>query len=109
LGALGEYRGFGLPRRSRECCLPAEDFFTIPDPGDGCDEHIDAMQRQEYVRNALRVLPQEQLALVIFEGLSHSAIAQQLNIPLGTVKSRLRLACARLQRSVADSGLGAAF
>ena len=70
------------------------------------------MQRQEYVRNALRVLPQEQLALVklaFFEGLSHSAIAQQLNIPLGTVKSRLRLACVRLQRSLADSGLGAAY
>jgi RNA polymerase sigma-70 factor, ECF subfamily len=57
-------------------------------------------------------LPQEQLALVklaFFEGLSHSAIAQHLNIPLGTVKSRLRLACVRLQRSLADSGLGAAY
>ena len=36
------------------------------------------------------------------------AIAQQLNLPLGTVKSRLRLACARLQRLLAESGLRAA-
>jgi RNA polymerase sigma-70 factor (ECF subfamily) len=109
---IARNRRIDVKRRSRECCLPAEDFFTIPDPGAGCDEHIDAMQRQEYVRNALRVLPQEQLALVklaFFEGLSHSAIAQHLNIPLGTVKSRLRLACVRLQRSLADSGLGAAY
>ena len=109
---IARNRRIDVKRRSRECCLPAEDFFTIPDPGAGCDAHIDAMQRQEYVRNALRVLPQEQLALVklaFFEGLSHSAIAQHLNIPLGTVKSRLRLACVRLQRSLADSGLGAAY
>jgi RNA polymerase sigma factor (sigma-70 family) len=108
---IARNRRIDVKRRSRECCLPAEDFFTIPDPSAGCDEHVDAMQRQEHVRNALRVLPQEQLALVklaFFEGLSHSAIAQELNIPLGTVKSRLRLACARLQRLLVDSGLGAA-
>ena len=75
---IARNRRIDVKRRSRECCLPAEDFFTIPDPGAGCDEHIDAMQRQEYVRNALRALPHEQLALVklaFFEGLSHSAIA----------------------------------
>jgi DNA-directed RNA polymerase specialized sigma24 family protein len=63
------------------------------------------------VRSALHALPQEQLALVhlaFFEGLSHSAIAQRLNIPLGTVKSRLRLACGRLQRLLAENGLSTA-
>ena len=108
---IARNRRIDVRRRSRECCVPAEDFFAIPDPTAGCDEYLDAMQRQEYVRNALRILPQEQLALVklaFFEGLSHSAIAQRLNIPLGTVKSRLRLACTRMQRLLADSGLGAA-
>jgi len=55
-------------------------------------------------------LPREQLELVklaFFEGLSHSAIAERLNLPLGTVKSRLRLACTRLQRLLADAGLSA--
>ena len=62
--------------------------------------------------NALGALPKEELApvkLAFFEGLSHRAIAQQLNLPLGTVKSRLRLACARLQRLLAESGLRAAY
>jgi RNA polymerase sigma-70 factor, ECF subfamily len=107
---IARNRRIDVKRRSRECCVPAEDFFAIPDPAVGCDEHLDARQRQEYVSNALCALPQEQLALVklaFFEGLSHSAIAQQLNIPLGTVKSRLRLACARLQRLLAESGLRA--
>jgi RNA polymerase sigma factor (sigma-70 family) len=109
---IARNRRIDVKRRSRECCVPAEDFFAIPDPAAACDEYLDARQRQEYVRSALDALPQEQLALVklaFFEGLSHSAIAQQLNIPLGTVKSRLRLACARMQRLLADSGLGAAY
>jgi RNA polymerase sigma factor (sigma-70 family) len=109
---IARNRRIDVKRRSRECCVPAEDFFTIADPTVGCDEHLDARQRQEYVRNALAALPQEQLALVklaFFEGLSHRAIAQQLNLPLGTVKSRLPLACARLQRLLAESGLRAAF
>jgi DNA-directed RNA polymerase specialized sigma24 family protein len=53
-------------------------------------------------------LPHEQFTLVqlaFFDGLSHSAIAQRLNLPLGTVKSRLRLACTRLQRALTDAGL----
>jgi RNA polymerase sigma factor (sigma-70 family) len=109
---IARNRRIDVKRRSRECCLSAEDFFAIPDPAAGCDERLDLRQRQEYVRSALSALPQEQLALVklaFFEGLSHSAIAQKLDLPLGTVKSRLRLACARLQRLLADSGLSAAY
>jgi RNA polymerase sigma factor (sigma-70 family) len=108
---IARNRRIDVKRRSRECCVPDEDLFAIPDPAASCDEHLDARQRQEYVRSALCALPQEQLALVklaFFEGLSHSAIAQRLNIPLGTVKSRLRLACGRLQRLLAESGLSAA-
>jgi RNA polymerase sigma factor (sigma-70 family) len=108
---IARNRRIDVKRRSRESCVPTEDFFTIPDPTIGCDEHLDARQRQQYVRNALGALPQEQLALVklaFFEGLSHSAIARQLNLPLGTVKSRLRLACARLQRLLVDNGLSTA-
>ncbi len=108
---IARNRRIDVKRRSRECCVPAEDFCTIPDPSLACDEHLDARQRQEYLRNALGALPKEQLALVklaFFEGHSHSAIARELGLPLGTVKSRLRLACARLQRLLADNGLRAA-
>jgi RNA polymerase sigma factor (sigma-70 family) len=108
---IARNRRIDVKRRSRESCVPDEDFFTIPDPAAGCDDDLDARQRQAYVRSALHALPQEQLALVhlaFFEGLSHSAIAQRLNIPLGTVKSRLRLACGRLQRLLAENGLSTA-
>ena len=58
-------------------------FFAIPDPAEGSDDCIDAAQREEHVRDALGVLPQEQFTLVrlaFFEGLSHSAIAEQLQV-----------------------------
>jgi RNA polymerase sigma-70 factor (ECF subfamily) len=45
-------------------------------------------------------LPEEQVRVVelsFFEGKAHGDIARKLGIPLGTVKSRLRLAMARLR------------
>jgi RNA polymerase sigma-70 factor (ECF subfamily) len=52
------------------------------------------------VRAALERLPQEQreiLRLSFYEEQPHAAIAATLSLPLGTVKSRIRLACAHLR------------
>ena len=49
----------------------------------------------------LLLLPEEQADLIrraFFSGLSHSQIAEDTGLPLGTVKSRIRLAFARLRR-----------
>ncbi len=52
------------------------------------------------VAEAVAALPDEQLQtiqLAYFEGLSHAEIAARLDIPLGTVKGRIRLALERLR------------
>jgi RNA polymerase sigma-70 factor (ECF subfamily) len=55
---------------------------------------------QQRVRAAVASLPQPQreaLALAFFKGLSHSEIAQELDLPLGTVKGRIRGAMKKLR------------
>ena len=105
---IARNRRIDVSRRSRESSYALEDFFAIPDPAEPSDDCIAAAQREERVRAALDVLPQEQFALVklaFFDGLSHSTIAQRLRLPLGTVKSRLRLAFSRLRRFLDDAGV----
>ena len=65
------------------------------------DELLLAAQRERGVQQALAELPAEQarvLRLSFFDEQPHSRIAQELGIPLGTVKSRIRLASAQLRR-----------
>ncbi len=44
----------------------------------------------------------EVLRMSFFEGLPHSKIAERLNLPIGTVKSRIRLACEKLRTALQD-------
>lgn len=104
-------RQVDVRRRCREFAVDAEDFSAIPDTCEASDDRIDAAQRRQRVRAALDALPQDQMTLVtlaFFEDLSHSTIAQMLNLPLGTVKSRLRLAFARLRRLLIAAGVSEA-
>ncbi len=58
-------------------------------------------ERSQYVRSALAELPKEQrqvIEMAYDEGLSQSEITQQLNIPLGTVKSRTRQGLQKLKQ-----------
>jgi RNA polymerase sigma-70 factor (ECF subfamily) len=69
------------------------------------DEMVSEMERQGRVQRALESLPADQydvVALSYLEGLSHSEIADRLGLPLGTVKSRMRLAYQKIRDVVED-------
>lgn len=69
------------------------------------DETLASRQTEERVRVVLSGLPSEQVAVVMLayvEGLSHSEIAAKLSLPMGTVKSRMRLAYQKLRTAFED-------
>ena len=72
------------------------------------NRRIDAQTREDVLRAAMADLPEEQRALVrlaFFDSLSHSEIAARTGLPLGTVKSRIRLAFSRLRRVLEAGGV----
>ncbi len=88
-------------RRQKSGALDAEDPSLHPVAPEDADVQMDAGLREERVRAAISQLPENQREVVrqaFFLGLSHSEIAEQTGLPLGTVKSRIRLAFARLRQ-----------
>ena len=75
------------------------------DAGPQPDAGLAASQVESRVRSALAGLPDDQLRVIelsFFEEKAHAEIAETLRIPLGTVKSRLRLAMNRLRGLLGD-------
>jgi RNA polymerase sigma-70 factor (ECF subfamily) len=71
-----------------------------PDPADAVVREIGAPQERAAVRAALEALPADQrrvIELMYFGGRSQSQIAGELDLPLGTVKSRTLLGMRRLR------------
>lgn len=92
-------------RRDRSHLIDPEDPIFRPEEVEPADAFMDARQREERIRVAVAGLPEEQRELIrqaYFLGLSHSQIAEGTGLPLGTVKSRIRLAFARLRKALED-------
>jgi RNA polymerase sigma factor (sigma-70 family) len=105
---IAQNRRVDVRRRSRDHIFVDADLFAIPDTAPSNDDNIDAARREQHVHAALEELPQDQFRMVqlaFFEGLSHATIAARTKIPIGTVKSRLRLAFTRLRRLLGDAGV----
>jgi RNA polymerase sigma-70 factor (ECF subfamily) len=88
---------------------PASSLFdalddSLPDAG-----HIlDADKRARLLEAALSTLAPshyELISLAFFEGLSHTQIADRTNLPLGTIKSRLRHSFSRLRQQLESAGI----
>ena len=98
---IARNRRIDAARRAARPELDAEDPALQPPQTEAPDSAAYASQREVHVREALKVLPEEQVALLrmaFFDGLSHRDIADRIGVPLGTVKSRLRLAFDKLRR-----------
>ena len=74
-----------------------------PEPEPDQAEVMEAQQDTERLGTALAQLPEKQRALIeraFYGDLSHSEIAAETGLPLGTIKSRIRLALERLRQQM---------
>jgi RNA polymerase sigma-70 factor (ECF subfamily) len=79
-------------------------LIGLEDPAPAVDDQVAASIDGEITRRALGNLPAEQrqaIAMAFFGGLSHTEIADRTGLPLGTVKSRVRLGIQRMRQSLA--------
>ena len=68
-------------------------------------EQLDRGERIQWVRKAVAALPdqlQTVVSLVYFRGLKYRQAADELSVPVGTVKSRLHTAIKRLGEAYSD-------
>ncbi len=76
------------------------DLDNEADPAPSGADFVITTEREASVRTALATLPPEQATIVrlsFFAEKPHAEIARELGVPLGTVKSRVRLALNRLR------------
>ena len=70
---------------------------------DGVDDIFDVHRRQEVVRSVLANLPapqREALELAYFGGLTQQEIAERTGVPLGTIKTRMRLGLLKMREEL---------
>lgn len=94
-----------MVRRERRPEIDLSDPALVPEAEPSADHVVESTQGAKQLHAALTGLPTEQreiLRLAYFEELPHSEIAQRCDLPLGTVKSRIRLALDRLRKCLKD-------
>jgi RNA polymerase sigma factor (sigma-70 family) len=107
LFSLARHKAIDLVRREQNVRKRTADVdleFEMAD--DDVDNEAWMRIRRDRVREAVAQLtaPQrEALDLAFFQGLTHVEVAEQLGIPLGTAKTRIRSALLRLRDLLGDS------
>lgn len=92
-------------RHERRPELDPNDPALVPEDEPPADASLESRQTAEIVCAAIAGLSsaeQAVLRLAYFEDQPQSAIAEELGIPLGTVKSRIRLAFGKLRAAIAE-------
>jgi RNA polymerase sigma-70 factor (ECF subfamily) len=103
--AIARNRRIDLARKGRRP-EPADLPWGAEDEPDQADLYM-AAEETRRLGDALALLPEPQRALIqraFYGDLTHSQIAAETGLPLGTIKSRIRLALERLRAKMTQAG-----
>ncbi len=77
---------------------------TVTSPSDPADEVVRRIRDQALMRSLQQLSPEQRevVMLAYYRGMTHSELAATLELPLGTVKTRLRLGLAHLRQALRD-------
>jgi RNA polymerase sigma-70 factor, ECF subfamily len=102
---IARNRRIDVFRRTRRPALDPDEPMLLPAAAEAPEGRVETLETETRVRAAMKDLPPEQiemLQLAFYEGLSHREIAERLDVPLGTVKSRIRLAFVKMKGRLGD-------
>lgn len=102
---IARNRRIDLVRRAQRPAPDPNDPLFHPDPAPPAEAGLAATERDALLREAVAALSDDQriaVRLAFFEGLSHPEISTRTGAPLGTIKSRLRLAARKLRTALGD-------
>ena len=88
-----------MNRTKAEVVIETEELWQIP-MEDTTVRSIQNASTEKCIRESIDTLPEEQMIAVrkvYYEGRTHQEVAEELNIPLGTLKGRLRLSLKKLR------------
>ncbi len=92
-------------RRGSKAELNADEPALLPEEEPQADAIVERRERDARIREVFKTLPQNQYDVVrlhFIEDESHAVIAKRLGLPLGTVKSRLRLAFGKIKKELGE-------
>lgn len=110
MASIARHRAIDYVRRRKtrpeetQVSWDTEEMPDLPDDTE-VESEVESTQERRRIHQALGQLPAEQrgtLALAFFQGLSHQEIADTTGEPLGTVKTRIRLAMKKLKEMLEE-------
>ncbi len=92
-------------RKQKRPAFDPDDPALVPAAEPEASDVLEQKRNGAALHEALKTLPEEQIELIrlsFFDEASHSTIAARLGLPIGTVKSRIRLAFGRLRAALEE-------